>query len=408
MKTSMFCIISWKQEDTLKIAYFDCSAGISGDMCLGALVDAGVPLKEIERGLKALSVKGYKLQARQVKRASIAATKVDVIIQRSALGRQSEAKTWKDIKGIINESSLPPHIRQGGLRIFRRLFEAEGKVHGVAYRRTHLHELGAVDCIVDILGTLIGLERLGVGRVFSSAANLGSGSVMTEHGRLPIPAPATAELVKGIPVYSSDVPFELTTPTGAAILSEVTDSFVNMPPLRVEKIGYGAGQKDIRGMSNALRIFLGEDVSLQSSENVHRITVVETNIDDMNPQLYEYVMERLFDSGALDVSLTQVIMKKGRPGIILTVLCHEEKRADVIDIILKETSTIGVRFYEASRMVLDREIKEVETEFGKVKVKVSRMGDGTVKWSPEYEDCRTMAERHKIPLLEVTKKIRVK
>jgi uncharacterized protein (TIGR00299 family) protein len=393
----------------LKIAYFDCSSGISGDMCLGALVDAGVSLTEIERGLKALPVKGYRLQARRVKRASIAATKVDVIMQRSSVGsRRPEARTWKDIKEAIGKSSLPPHIRQKGLRVFRRLFEAEGRVHGEAYNRTHLHELGAVDCIVDIIGTLIGLERLKVGQVFSSAVNLGSGYVMTEHGKLPVPAPATAEILKGTAVYSSDAPFELATPTGAALLAELTEGFGNMPLMKIAKTGYGAGQKNPEGFPNILRVFLGEGDSGQIMAGLDKVAVIETNIDDMNPQLFEYVMERLFDSGALDVSLTQVIMKKGRPGIILTVLCREEKRMDIIDVVLRETSTIGVRYYEASRIALDRGIKEVSTEFGKVRVKVSMMRDGTVKWSPEYEDCRKMARRLKVPLLELTKKIRVK
>lgn len=391
----------------MKIAYFDCSSGISGDMCLGALVDAGVPLKKIERGLKALPVTGYRLEAKKVKRASIAAIKVGVVVQKSRVkGKEPETRRWKDIERIIIASSLSEDIKQKGLRIFRRLFEAEGKVHGEAYLRTHLHELGAVDCIVDIFGTLIGLEHLGVERVFSSPVNLGSGSVMTEHGRLPVPAPATAELVKGIPVYSADMRFELTTPTGAAILREVTDRFVQMPPFRVERIGYGAGQKDVRRMSNTLRIFLGEEMSKDGSEDIHRVTVIETSIDDMNPQLYEHVMERLFDAGALDVSLTQVIMKKGRPGIILTVLCHEGKRTPLIDILFRETSTIGVRFYEASRIALKREMMEIGTEFGKIRVKRSRMADGTLKLSPEYEDCRKSAKKYGKPLMEIMQKVR--
>lgn len=393
----------------MKIAYFDCSAGISGDMCLGALVDAGVPLKEIERALRTLPVKGYALQARKVKRASIAATKVDVIVQKLSPGgrrsQKSEKKKWKDIENIIKASSLSAGIKQKGLRIFRGLFEAEGKVHGKTFNRTHLHELGAVDCMVDVFGTLLGLDFLGVEKVFSSAVNLGSGFVKTEHGKLPVPAPATAELLKGIPAYASGVSFELATPTGAAIVREVADCCVNMPLMKADRIGYGAGQKDIDGFPNILRIFVGEETARQESAHLPKVTVIETNIDDLNPQVYEHVMERLFDSGALDVFLTQVIMKKGRPGILLTVLCHEEKRADITDIVLRETSTIGLRFYEASRMVLDREERERATEFGKVRVKVARMQDGTVKIRPEYEDCRRIARKHKIPLAEVMRRV---
>ena len=385
----------------MRIAYFDCSAGISGDMCLGALVDAGVPLKEIERRLRALHVRGYKLQARKVKRSSIAATKVDVVLASKA----QQTRRWKEIRGIIDESSLPRHIQQKGLKIFKRLFEAEGKVHGKAFSRTHLHELGAVDCMVDVFGALLGLDFLGVEEVYSSAVNLGSGFVMTEHGRLPVPAPATAELLKGIPVHTSGISFELTTPTGAAIVREVADCCVNMPLMKTERIGYGAGQKDIEGFPNVLRIFLGEEISRQKSAHLPKVTVIETNIDDMNPQVYEYVMERLFASGALDVSLAQVIMKKGRPGILLTVLCHEDKRADIMDIVLRETTTIGLRFYEASRIVLEREGKERKTEFGKVRVKVARMHDGTVKVCPEYEDCKRIAQKYKIPLVEVMRRL---
>jgi len=377
-------------------------------MCLGSLVDAGVSLKEIERGLRALPIKGYKLQARKVKRSSIAATKVDVIVQKSsASGGKSlnEARKWEDIQTIIKTSSLSAGIKQKGLKIFRRLFESEGRVHGKAYTRTHLHELGAVDCLVDVFGTLIGLDCLGVDKVYSSAVNLGSGFVMTEHGRLPVPAPATAELLKGIPVYTTDIPFELTTPTGAALVRETAACCVNMPLMKTERIGYGAGQKDIQGFPNVLRIFVGEEIGGRRSAHLPKVTVIETNIDDMNPQLYAYVMERLFDSGALDVSLTQGIMKKGRPGILLTVLCHEERRADIMDVLLRETTTIGLRFYEASRIVLDRQGEERETEFGKVRVKVSRMHDGTVKVSPEYEDCRRIARKYKIPLVEVMRRL---
>lgn len=388
----------------MKIAYFDCSAGISGDMCLGALVDAGVPLKELERGLRGLHVGGYTLQARKVKRSSIAATKVDVVLASKA----QQTRRWKEIKGIIDESSLPRHIQQKGLKIFKRLFEAEGKVHGKAFSRTHLHELGAVDCIVDVFGTLIGLDFLGVERVCSSAVNLGSGFVMTEHGRLPVPAPATAELLKGIPVYTADISFELTTPTGAAIVREAADCCVNMPLMKPERIGYGAGQKDLEGFPNVLRIFFGEEVFRQKSAHLPKVTVIETNIDDMNPQLYEYVLERLFDSGALDVSLTQVIMKKGRPGILLTILCHEDKRADIMDIVLRETTSIGLRFYEVSRVVLEREGKERETEFGKVRLKVAKMPDGTVKVRSEYEDCKRIARKYRIPLMEVMRRLELR
>ncbi|MGD0886063.1 MAG: nickel pincer cofactor biosynthesis protein LarC [Thermodesulfovibrionales bacterium] len=388
----------------MTIAYLDCSAGISGDMFLGALVDAGVPLKKVRDTLKRLPVKGYTMEARKVQRASIAATKVDVIIG-SDESEDHAPKIFRHVADIVNASSLPLHIKQRGLRIFKSLFEAEGKVHGKAYNRTHLHELGAVDCIVDIFGSLIALDYLGVDRVYASAVNLGSGSVTTDHGTLPVPAPATAELLRGIPVYASDIPFELTTPTGAAIIKELAEDFMSVPPMRINRIGYGAGQKNITGLPNALRILWGESPSKSNSKPLPFATIIETNIDDMNPQLYSYIMERLFQAGALDVYLTQVIMKKGRPGVILTVLCHDEKRTDIIDILLKETTTLGVRIQTASRVVLEREIKEVKTEFGVIRVKVSRESDGTPKITPEYEDCRRIAKKHGIPLRQVMDKL---
>ena len=388
----------------MKIAYFDCSSGISGDMCLGALVDSGLPLKEIQKGLKGLRVKGYRLETKKVKRAGIAATKVDVVIRQSAISGQRPAKRWKDIKKIIRDSSLPDEMKRRGLGIFKRLFEAEGRVHGEEFTRTHLHELGAVDCIVDIFGTLIGLNILGVERVYSSALNLGKGSVVTEHGRLPVPAPATAEILKGVPVYSSDVPFELTTPTGAAIVRELAQNYGRIPMMKIQHTGYGAGQKNLPGLPNTLRIFLGEDIVSKHTEPHQRVSIIETNIDDMNPQCYEYVMGRLFSAGALDVYLTQVIMKKGRPGVLLTVLCGEDRKEDIIDLLFKETSTIGVRFHEVARLVLKREIRRVNTEYGTIRVKVSKRPDGTPKFSPEYEDCKRIAKQHKIPLIEVMKR----
>jgi uncharacterized protein (TIGR00299 family) protein len=373
-------------------------------MCLGALVDSGLPLKELQKGLQGLSVRGYGIEATKVKRAGIAATKVDVVIRQSALSVRQPAKRWKDIKKIIQDSSLPDGIRQRGLGIFRRLFEAEGKVHGEEYTKTHLHELGAVDCIVDIFGTLIGLNILGVERVYSSALNLGTGSVITEHGRLPVPAPATAEILKGVPVYSSDVPFELTTPTGAALIKELAHTYGAIPMMKIQHTGYGAGQKNLPGLPNTLRIFLGEEMVQKKDEHLPKVSVIETNIDDMNPQCYEYVMEKLFSSGALDAYLTQVIMKKGRPGVLLTVLCGKDRKEDIINLLFRETTTIGVRFYEVSREVLEREIRKVNTEYGTIRVKVSKKPEGTLKFSPEYEDCKRIAKKYKIPLIEVMKR----
>jgi uncharacterized protein (TIGR00299 family) protein len=450
----------FKRETTLKIAYFDCFSGISGDMCLGALVDAGVPLEKLERELKKIPVKGYKLHAEKVKRAGLIATKVYVIeraeskeqraesnnpprpplekvgidsqrggkggFEQTAKGKGQRARRWKEIETIIKESSLlSKEIKQKGLTIFKCLFEAEAKVHGGNPDDIHSHELGDVDCFVDVFGTIIGLDILGVEKVYSSPVNLGGGAVKTRHGILPVPAPATAEILQGVPIYSTDIKFELTTPTGAAILKVLSSGFENIPLVNIEKTGFGAGSKNFKDRPNVLRLFIGEmcedegypsPIHLPQGEVARGrvklsmgqpITVIETNIDDMNPQIYEYVMEKLLKKGALDVFLTQVMMKKGRPGIKLTVICKEANVEGLIRIMLKETTTIGLRFYEVNRVVLQRETKLVDTEFGKVRVKFSKLEGEILKAIPEYEDCKRIAKKLNIPLLEIMRRIRI-
>ncbi len=405
----------------MKIAYFDCFSGISGDMCLGAVVDAGVSLKELEKELKKIPIGGYRLTAKKVKKAGFTSTKVDIDVSAQRLAPHALRK-WKDIEKIINRSRLSEEIKQRGRRIFKRLFEAEAKVHGGTFERVHLHELGAVDCIVDIFGTIIGLNILGIEKVFSSPINLGSGFVETEAGILPVPTPATVEILKKVPVYSKDVLFELTTPTGAAIIKEISSGFGDMPPMDIGKIGIGAGNKDFKDRPNILRLFIGNPPSPphpplskggqkggkagMGEISGEKILVIETNVDDMNPQIYEYAMEKLFKAGALDVYFTQVLMKKGRPGVKMTVLCNKEQLENLMKIVLKETSTIGLRFYEAKRRILHREIKTIDTEFGKVRVKFSRLGDDILKATPEYEDCKRIAKKLNIPLIEVMKKVK--
>lgn len=371
-------------------------------MCLGAFVDAGVPLKEIEKGLKKLKLKGYTLREQKVLRAGIAATKVDVELKKAVSGQQSALRKWKDIQKIIKDSTLPDNIKRQGLQVFKNLFEAEAKVHGSTINTTHLHELGCVDCLVDIFGTLIGLSYLSIDNVFASPVNLGSGSTRTAHGMMPVPAPATAELLKGVSCYSSGPAFEMTTPTGAVLLKTLSSGFGSMPSFSSEMIGIGAGNKDPEERPNILRIMVGETDKTVQDET---ITVIETNIDDMNPQVYEYVMERLFDAGALDIFLTQVIMKKSRPGVLLTALCSAEKKNDLVNIILKETTTIGIRFYEAGRVTMKREIKQSQTRFGKIRVKQSARGS-SLRVTPEYEDCKRIARNTGSSLLDVMENAR--
>ena len=391
----------------MKIAYFDCFSGISGDMCLGALVDAGIPLNEIEKRLKKLPVRGYRLTEKKVKRAGIAATKVDVNLKSAISGRQSVVRRWKDIKKIIKTSTLSDDVKKKGYEIFKRIFEAEARVHGMSIDRVHLHELSGTDSLVDIFGTLTGLELLGFERIYSSPINLGSGFVNTAHGVLPVPAPATAELLKGVPVYSSGIPSELTTPTGAAIIKTLSAGFGEMPFFIPDHIGLGAGSRDFKDRPNVLRVLIGNSSSPPFGKggmggfSNETITVIETNIDDMNPQIYEYIIERLFKEGALDVYLTQIIMKKTRPGIKMSVLCNSDKRDNLINLIFKETTTIGVRCYETNRVTMKRETKYVETKYGKVRVKYSVFGNSVSKSAPEYEDCRKLAKEKGIPLISV-------
>jgi uncharacterized protein (TIGR00299 family) protein len=390
----------------VKVAYFDCFSGISGDMCLGAIVDAGVPLKALEKELKKIPITGYRLSMKKVERGHLKACKVSVVIKP---GLEVQAgKTWKDVRKIIQDSSLPQDMKQKGLSVFKTIFEAEAKVHGGNFQTVHLHELGAVDCMIDVFGTIIGLNLLGVKRMLSSPVNLGSGFVKTETGVLPVPAPATAEILKNVPVYSHYVHTELTTPTGAAIIKELSSGHGDMPLMDIEKIGVGAGDNDFRHWPNVLRIFIGTSQSptpVRDKTTIPegKVIVIETNIDDMIPQVFEHVIDLLYKAGSLDVYLTQVIMKKGRPGVKLTALCYEERKEALMKIILRETSSIGLRYYETRRRVMQREIKTVDTKFGKIRVKVSKLGNEIIKAAPEYEDCRKIARQFNIPLIEVMK-----
>ena len=386
------------------IAYFDCFSGISGDMMLGALVDAGVSPLKLKRELSCIPLRGYELKTCDVKRAGFRATKVDVVLKGGVRGPGSVVRKWKDIEKLIQVSTLSDAVQQKGLSIFKRLFEAEARAHGSRYDRVHLHELGAVDCIVDIFGVLIGLDILGVHSVYSSPLNLGSGSVKTEHGMLPVPAPATVELLKRIPVYSSDVKGELTTPTGAVLISSLSSWFGPIPEMNISKTGIGAGAANFRQQPNVLRLFIGNGSGDIKNPDAG-VVIIETNIDDMNPQVYEYVMEKLFKKGALDVFLTQIIMKKGRPGITLTTLCKDNKKDVLMDIILRETTSIGARFYRAERKVLSRDVRPLKTGYGTVNVKICRLKDDKSKTSVEYEDCKKIARKFDIPLLEVMKTI---
>jgi len=379
---------------TMTFAYFDCFSGISGDMTLGALVDAGVSIDDLRAELAKLNLPGYELTAEMVKRSGIAATKVRVLLD----GKQQPSRRLSDIRNIIEASALPLSVQQKGLAIFSRLARAEAKVHGTTPDKVHFHELGAVDALVDIVGSVVGLELLGVTGVAASAVNVGSGTVQTSHGLLPIPAPATAELLSGIPFYQSSTLFELTTPTGAAIISTLGMSFGPLQEMKVDRIAYGAGDQDFPGRPNVLRLMIGERAAAYE-EDVS--IVIETNIDDLNPQVYDYLIGKLMEQGAQDAYLTPIIMKKGRPAVLLSVLADTAKTDVLVDTIFRETTSIGVRIRDTGRKKLDREIREIETVFGRVRIKVSRRGNEVLSATPEYEDCRKIAEMKNVALKTV-------
>jgi uncharacterized protein (TIGR00299 family) protein len=378
----------------MTLAYFDCFSGISGDMTLGALVDAGVSIDALRSELAKLGLPGYEITAGKVKRSGIAATKVNVVIDQ----KNQKSRHLSDILAIVNGSSLSPSIKEKSIRIFTRLAEAEARVHGTTPDKIHFHEVGAVDSIVDIVGSVIGLELLGISRIMASPVNVGSGTVRTAHGLLPIPAPATVEMLKGVPFHQSATQFELATPTGAAIVSTLGESFGPLPPMNVSVIGYGAGDKDFPGMPNVLRLMIGEPAAVYEQDTS---LVIETNIDDMNPQVYDYLIEKLLARGAQDVYLTPIIMKKGRPAVLLSVLTDRTKTDALLDTIFRETTSIGVRIQETGRKKLDREIQEVDTRYGRVRIKISRQGEEVLTVTPEYEDCRKIAEEKQVPLKTV-------
>jgi len=381
-----------------RIIYFDCFSGISGDMILGALVDLGVDLKTIRKSLGALALKGYRIKSRRVKRGGISATKIDVEVESSSKKHQHRSRSFTDIKDLIEKSELTSKIKRDSIEIFRRIGKVEAQLHRTTLNKIHFHEVGAIDSIIDIVGSALAINLLDVDRIFASPINLGEGSVKCAHGILPVPAPATLKLLQGIPCYSSGIKKELTTPTGAAVIGYFADEFCSMPSMCVHDIGYGAGGYNLKDTPNLLRVISGERFG---APTVQPMTMIETNIDDMNPEFYEHVMETLFQSGAVDVFFTPVLMKKNRPATLLSVLVPRESVDVAARILLAETSTFGVRHYEVGRTVLDRTEATIKTSHGKVRVKIGSLNGSVLRIAPEYEDCKKIASRKKIPVKEI-------
>jgi pyridinium-3,5-bisthiocarboxylic acid mononucleotide nickel chelatase len=380
----------------VKVAYFDCPSGAAGDMIMASLLDAGVSLERLRAELAKLALPGWSLAARQVMKGAFRATKVDVEID---AGAHRHHRSLRDILDILERSALDPSVKERAARIFTRLADAEARAHGSDRESVHFHDVGAVDAIVDVTGGVIALDIAGAQAVHVSALPIGGGTVGGPHGRIPVPAPGTAELLRGFPVVDTGVKAELVTPTGAAILTTLAASAGKMPALTVEAVGYGAGTMELPGTPNVLRCFLGRTVDGPAGDET--VLQVETTIDDMSPQLYETLIERVFEAGALDVFLQPVIMKRGRPGVVLTALCAPEQVANLSRALFEESTTIGVRWSEWRRARLDREIVQVATAYGTIPFKVSRMAGRVVTVTPEFADVARIAREKSLPVREV-------
>jgi hypothetical protein len=384
----------------MKQAYLDCFSGISGDMFVGALLDVGLPLERLFAELKKIPLGFYEFKRTRALRGHLVGTRVEIRVP----GKQPSRKL-RDIEALIRDSELSAGVKERALKVFSRLAEAEGKLHNLPPEQVHFHEVGAVDAILDIAGTCIGLEFLEISHLTCSPVNVGSGCVQAAHGALPVPAPASLELLKDLPIYSSGVDGELVTPTGAALISTLATGFGPIPPMRVERIGYGAGAREIPGHPNLARLLLGESAEpvrvREGAPGDEVVSVIEANVDDMSPQLYGYFIDQALAAGALDVTCAPIQMKKDRPGVLLSVLCTPEKGDALVQMLFEQTTTIGVRIYEARRKILEREFVNIQTPYGEVKVKVAKREGKVLNVAPEYEDCQRLATEKNVPLKQV-------
>jgi len=380
----------------MRLAYLDCFSGISGDMALGALVDLGVPVDWLADQIRRIPLDGFSLRAERVFRQHIAATKVHVDVEGAGGSR-----TWGDIRCLLEAADLSEAVRTRALAVFGRLAEVEARIHGEPVEAVHFHELGGTDAIVDIVGTAAGLERLAVDRVVCAPLPLGRGIVSCRHGRIPVPAPATVGLLEGVPVYGVGVDAETVTPTGAALAVVLADAFGPLPAMCMSRTGCGAGSAEIADRPNLLRVILGQADVDAGGADVDSVTVLEAAVDDMNPEMFGFLMDRLFAEGALDVCWMPAQMKKNRPGTRLEVICRPEAAESMLAVLLAESTSTGVRYQTLARRILPRSTVTVETEFGPVHAKQIRMADGNCRLAPEYEDCRTIAVSEGVPIWRV-------
>jgi uncharacterized protein (TIGR00299 family) protein len=378
----------------MEIAYLDCFSGISGDMFLGALLDLGLPLKELEEALKTLPLSGYAVETKREARNQIFGTRFSV----SVPGDDLHHRNFSDIRRIVQQGDFSERVQEKALTVFEELAKAEAAIHGIPLEEIHFHEVGAVDSIIDIVGTVFGIERLGISEVHVSPLPLGSGFVETRHGRLPVPAPATVALLRDVPVYPSGLPFEMVTPTGAALVKGLAKSFGSMPTMTLRRVGYGVGKRELPDRPNLARILIGSESAGRDPETV---VVLETNLDDSNPEWLSYIMDKLFQAGALDVVFCPVYMKKNRPGVQIQVLGRPHQKKNLMEILFRESTTLGVRFRYSQREVRERSFSEVESPWGKMRVKQFVGADGLPFFLPEYEACREAAIKGNRPLKEI-------
>lgn len=397
----------------MKTLYFDCFAGASGNMILGALVALGVDENELVEKLKLLDISGFEIEFSTKDKSGISALHAVVKVPHEHAHRH-----LRTIEKIINDSRLDEKIKERAIEIFRSLARAEAKVHGIEPEKVHFHEVGAMDAIIDVVGACIGFEILEIEKFACSKIHTGSGFVRMAHGKFPVPPPAVTEILqmKNIPIYSTEIEGELLTPTGAAIIAAVCDEFGQIPEMKIEKTSYGAGTRDYQDFPNVLRLILGtrdegqgtrvEEIKTKDQKTKSReLNLLETNLDDISPEIFGFVMERAFDAGALDCWFTPIQMKKNRPAVMISILCEDEKKENLIELLYTETSTLGVRISNVGRNCLEREVRKVETEFGAVDVKIARYKEKVVNAKPEYDQIRQIAVKSKIPLREIEKRI---
>jgi len=378
----------------MKIAYLDCFSGISGDMFIGALIDAGLPLEELRKVLQSLPLEGYSLEVTREERNLLFGTRFKVKVTRDP----QPHRRFSDIRDLIRAGNLSPSVRDKSIAIFESIAVEEGKIHGCSVEEVHFHEVGAIDSIVDIVGSVLGMEYLGIGTACASSLPLGSGFVETAHGRIPLPAPATVALLRGIPVHDSGLKEELVTPTGAALVKGLVHSFGPLPPMVIEKVGYGVGSRNLADRPNLLRILIGQEHGGAHEETV---VILESNLDDTNPEWLGFLMERLFEAGALDVVFSPGYMKKNRPAVLVHVMGKPHQKDQLMDLLFSESTTLGVRFHFTQRRILERSSVEMDSPWGRMKVKKVFRPDGSFHLLPEFEECRRIAKEKGVPMKDM-------